>query len=304
MNVDSRSGSGGAIFVLLAAILWGTTGTAQALAPSGAEPVVVGAVRIAVGGAALLAIAARRGELKASRKWPRVATLASAIGVAAYQVLFFAGVAKTGVAVGTVVAIASAPIFGGLLGFLVHGERPGGRWAIATVLAIVGGALLVGAGGNLTVDPVGLVLSVGAGASYATYATASKQIMALHPPGAVMAVVFGLGAALLSPLLFMADLSWVLSVRGIAIVLHLGLVATALAYLLFGRGLSLVPVSVAATLSLAEPLTAGVLGVVVLGERLTFVAAVGAGLILCGMMVLVASLGAHRRGRENSVQSE
>jgi drug/metabolite transporter (DMT)-like permease len=43
--------------VLLAAVLFGTTGTAQALGPDGTSPLTVGASRIAIGGAALVAIA-------------------------------------------------------------------------------------------------------------------------------------------------------------------------------------------------------------------------------------------------------
>jgi hypothetical protein len=40
---------------LLAAIPWGTTGTARAFAPAGATPPAVGAIRLIVGGSALLA---------------------------------------------------------------------------------------------------------------------------------------------------------------------------------------------------------------------------------------------------------
>ena len=43
--------------VLLAAVCFGTTGTAQALGPGGIDPAAVGAARIAVGGI-LLAIVA------------------------------------------------------------------------------------------------------------------------------------------------------------------------------------------------------------------------------------------------------
>ena len=39
------------VAVLLAAVLFGTTGTAQALGPDGAAPLTVGAARIVVGGA-------------------------------------------------------------------------------------------------------------------------------------------------------------------------------------------------------------------------------------------------------------
>jgi DME family drug/metabolite transporter len=48
-------------------------------------------------------------------------------------------------------------------------------------------------------------------------------------------------------------------------------------------------VATAATLSLAEPLMAGTLGVVVLGERFTPLALTGVGLLLCGLVL--ASVG-------------
>lgn len=54
----SAAVSGGAAWVLAAAVLWGTTGTAQALAPTGASPLAVAAMRLAIGGAALFALAA------------------------------------------------------------------------------------------------------------------------------------------------------------------------------------------------------------------------------------------------------
>jgi DME family drug/metabolite transporter len=69
-------------------------------------------------------------------------------------------------------------------------------------------------------------------------------------------------------------------------ILWLGLCATAAAYVLFGKGLKIVPLATAVTLSLAEPLTAGTLGVVVLGEKLSTLAGVGILLIFSGLVVL------------------
>ena len=43
------------ILILCAAVLWGTTGTAQALASAEAHSVAIGAVRLAVGGLSLFA---------------------------------------------------------------------------------------------------------------------------------------------------------------------------------------------------------------------------------------------------------
>jgi DME family drug/metabolite transporter len=273
-------------FILLAACLWGTNGTVQALAPEAAQPLVIGALRILLGGLALLAVAALRGVLRDGRKWAFWPTLAAALSMAAYQLFFFAGVERTGVAVGTIVGIGSTPIFAGPIGYIVRGERPGRRWVIATLLGILGCGLLILVGKSIQLDLLGIFLASLAGASYAVFATASKGLIEQHATEAVMAVTFCLGALFVLPLLFTADLGWLGQPNGALAVLHLGLVTAALGYLLFGRGLKLVPVATAATLTLAEPLTAGLLGVLVLGEKLTIPAFLGILLIFAGLAVL------------------
>ena len=276
--------------VLLAAMLWGTTGTAQALAPAGTQPFAVGAVRLAVGGLILLVLALSQRALRREH-WPAVPLFFAVGGMAAYQLSFFTGVARTGVAVGTIAGIGSAPIWGGIIGYLVRREHPGWRWAAATALAILGCGLLITAGASIRVDPLGVILAMGAGLSYATYVAANKRLLELHPPDAVMAVVFCLSALVLAPFLFLNDLRWLLEPRGLGVALHLGLVTVAIAYMLFARGLRTVTVSTTVSLTLAEPLTAGLLGLLVLGERLTPLALVGVGLLLGGLVVLALGKG-------------
>lgn len=280
--------------MLGAAVLWGTTGTAQAFAPEGTQPAVVGAVRLAIGGLALLALASARGVLRDLRGWPLVPTMLGALCMAAYQVFFFEAVTKTGVAVGTIVAIGSAPLFAGGLGFLVRRENPGLRWIAATVLAVAGCALLTVPKAEVSVNLGGVALALSAGIAYATCTVAAKRLLEERPPDAVMAVLFCLAAVLLSPLLFLGDLTWLARGRGIAVALHLGLVATAASYTLFARGLEAVPVAKAVTLGLAEPFTAAALGVVLLAERLTGSVMIGAGLILAGLVML--SIQGRRKG--------
>jgi drug/metabolite transporter, DME family len=279
------------LLVVAAAVLWGTTGTAQALGPDGAPSLAVGAARVAVGGGVLLAVAGRlwrrrgRGPRSgpAGARWPRVALAVSAAAVAAYQLLFFAAVRSAGVALGTAVAIGSGPVVAGLLALAVRGERPDRAWAAATALAVVGCAMLLLAGGEADATPAGIALALGAGTSYAVYTVGTKSLLATHGPDDVAAACFGLAGLALLPVLFVAGAGWMLTAGGLVMVAHLGLVATAAAYVLFFRGLAGVPVATAATLSLAEPLTAGVLGVAVLGERPTAAAVGGAALLLGGL---------------------
>jgi DME family drug/metabolite transporter len=275
--------------VLAAGVLWGTTGTAQAFAPPGATPLAVGAIRLLVGGTALLLLALLRRQLR-PRGWPFLPTLTVVGGIALYQVCFFAAVARTGVAVGTVVAIGSAPMLAGLLGLLLLGERPTRRWLLATALAVGGCVLLVVAPGkpqsDLHVDAIGVLLALGAGAAYALYTIASRELLRTQPPDAVTAVAFFGGALLLGPLLFFVDLAWLFDARGLLVALHLGIVTTALAYMLYIRALLTVPTATAVTLALMEPLTAATLGVLLLGERLTLPAVAGIALLLAGLLIL------------------
>ncbi len=288
----------GAGQILLAAALWGTTGTTMALAPAGADAIGVGALRLLIGGLALALVAHLNGDFRRAGPLP-LRTLASAgLMIAIYQICFFNGVARNGVALGTLVAIGSAPMLAGLLEWRLYGVRPGKRWLLATALALLGcGLLLLPVDGlSARVELSGLLLSLGAGLAYAWYALASKQLLTQMPPNAVVAAIFLPGALILLPLLVWTDLTWVGQTSGMLVILHLGLVTTAVAYLLFARGLRHISTAAAVTLTLAEPLVAGMLGVLLLDER--FGGRSLAGMLALGAGLLLLSLPASRSERE------
>ncbi|MET0738131.1 MAG: EamA family transporter [Acidimicrobiales bacterium] len=288
------------LLIVAAAVLWGTTGTAQDLGDVQASPVVVGLARIALGGAllALLALLARSGTWTArwatndrfqNTGWwrPIGPVVAGIVAVAGYQACFFAAVDRAGVALGTLVAIGSGPVFTGLVALVASGERPVTRWYPATGLAIVGCALLLAPGGDHELDGVGLGLALGAGLSYAVYTVAAKAVLGRGVPGPmVMATFFLGGAVLLAPALLVADTDDLTTGKGIAMVFWLGVATTAVSYVLFSAGLQRLRSSTVATLSLTEPLTAALLGVVVLGERPGLLALLGALVLLSGLLVI------------------
>jgi DME family drug/metabolite transporter len=275
-------------------LCFATTGTAQAIGPSGTTPVGVGAARILVGGAILVLVAlSRRGMTR--KRWAAGPVAAAAVAVAVYQLAFFAAVADTGVAVGTIVALGSAPTLAGLFEWILDRRPPSGRWAAATGLACAGVALLALAGGDADVSATGVALAVTAGAGYATYTLAAKRLMRDgHAPGSVMAAAFGLAALILLPALIASGPGWLGHPGGIALALFLGTVPTALAYLLFANGLNRLTASETATLTLAEPLTAGLLGAVVLAEPLSGGSVAGSGCVLAGLLVLALPLSSPR----------
>jgi DME family drug/metabolite transporter len=274
--------------VVAAAMLWGTTGTAQALGPDGASSVVVGTARAVLGALVLVGVAAARGRLwDGARALPRRPLLLAALATAAYQLCFFGGVRLAGVAIGTVVGVGSGPVWGGLLGWFGRGERPGGRWAAATALALAGATLLATTTSDgEPVDPAGIGLALGAGLSYAAFALWSKDLTDDHDPDLAMTWIFTLSALVLLPVGLVAGPGALASADGIAMALWLGIFSLAASYLLFGRGIAGVAVATATTLSLAEPLTAATLGVVVLDEQLTGAAVAGMVLVFAGLAVL------------------
>jgi drug/metabolite transporter, DME family len=281
--------------VLAAAAAWGSTGTAAHFAPASAASASVGAARITIGGALLLITAvgtADRGRAMmglmagGDRPWrTRAAIALAAAAVAGYQICFFTAVRLTCVAVGTVVAIGSAPVLTGLLTRLTGGPPLGRRWGLATAAAVAGCAVLVTGGRAAGVRPDGVLLALLAGLCYAVYAVAAGSLIARgSPETAVMGLLFGGAAVLLVPVLTATPAGWLLTGRGLAVAGYLGVVTTAFAYLLYGRGLRTVSVPVAVTIGLAEPAVAALLGLVVLGERLGSTGV--AGLILIGVALI------------------
>ncbi|MDZ8171934.1 DMT family transporter [Microbacterium xanthum] len=283
--------------VLTAAVLFGTTGTAQALGPEETTPLSVGVMRLVVGGIAIAMItfplAARRirrspAPRPASAPWALAALALTAVALAVYQPLFFLGTARNGVAVGTVVALGSAPILAGVAEWALTRRRPTGTWIAATALATVGVAALgLAGGGEAGTDPAGLAGSLGAGASFAAIAVAQRRLLEAGWDPFLVVGVMGAGAGVIAlgavPFI---DLAWLADPTGMAMAVWLGVATIAAAYTLFTWGLSGLTAATAATLTLGEPLTATLLGVVVLGEHLPPPALLGLVVLGAGLALL------------------
>lgn len=261
--------------ILGAAVLWGTAGTAGLLIT--ADSVGVAAARLVIGGVLLALLGGR--AVKSAIK-PDL--LLAALAVAAYQLCFFAAIGRTGVAVGTVVAIGSGPVFTGLL----SGKPLSGRWMAGTTAAIAGcAALLLGGGAQVVVS--GVLFALLGGVLYAFYAVrAAKAISAGAASNAVMGVLFGGAAVVMLPVLLWSGAGWLAQPAALGAAIYLGVGATALAYFLYGRGLRTTPVATAATLALAEPGVAALLGLVVLHESLTPLSIAGLALLALSLVAV------------------
>ncbi len=280
------------LFVLVGAILWGTTGTAQTFLPQTVHPLGVGASRLAVGGFSLLLVLLVMRKIS-FQGWPWKPTIYAAVSMALFQYFFFTSVRLTGVAIGTVVTIGSAPVFSGIIEWIVVKRRPTPVWVMATFMAIIGCSLLFLNKGGVVVNPIGVGMSLVAGTLFATYTLVNKDVLEKVAPTPAVAVIFSLSAIMLMPFLFAVETDGLWTVNGLLVVLFLGWATTTIAYILFSMGLQHIPSSSAVTLSLAEPLTAALLSVIIVGERLAPLSWVGVLLLLGGIIVL--TLGSRKR---------
>jgi DME family drug/metabolite transporter len=290
---SSRPRLRGLALICLAAMSWGTTGsvTTVLVRDAGATALVIGAVRMLVAAALLLAAAASLGgglRIHPADRW-RCVVLGACM--AAFQVTYFSAVTLTGIAIAALIAICGAPLLITGLAALLLGERLTARVTGALALGVVGTALLiVGPRTAADVSPrflAGVLLALGASVSYALYVVLAKATLARTAPLPLAAANFAAAALLLGPLLAAPDAG-----RQIALgwpwMLYLGAVTTAGAYVAYTIGLREVPASVAGIGSLAEPLTATGLGVVLFGERLGAAGILG-GLLLFAAIALLAT---------------
>ncbi len=240
-------------------------------------------MRLALGGPLLLLLFRPQRIPHAAR----LPLLAASLAVALYQPAFFWGVAANGVAIGTLVALGSAPFFAAALELLLDRRTPSAAWAVATLCTLAGLALLLLTSAEYRLTVTGAAASAAAGFAYASFVQATRRCRARGlTPQRTVGIAFTLGALLLAPTLLWLTPSWVASLRGFAVLVHLGLVATCLAYALFARGVAHTSAASTATLSLAEPLTASLLALFLVGETLAPPQLAGAGLLLVGLALL------------------
>ena len=190
-------------------------------------------------------------------------------------------------AIGTVTALGSAPALTGLVAYLINREKPTRRWFLATVITTLGIIVLSTSKGLSDFNFRGFLLAISAGASYSIFAVASKRALTSGVSITdAMFRIFALGAILSTPLLFIGNMHWLVTLKGLMMIVWLGLVPTAFAYIAYAYGLAKVRASTASTLILAEPATATLLAAIVLGEAINPHGWIGIVIVIIGLLYL------------------
>jgi DME family drug/metabolite transporter len=260
------------------------------IAEAGASPLVIAACRMLIAAPLLLAAArwsARSFSIARAARWRCVAT---GVCMAVFQLSYFNAVPRVGIAVAALIAICGAPLLITALAAALLGERVTARAAVALGLGVTGTALLI-VGPRSTADlsarfVTGVLLAVAASFGYALYVVLAKATLADLAPLPSAGATFTVAALVLAPLLATDGVGRQLAL-GWPWLVYLGVVTTAGAYAIYSLGLCHVSASAAGVASLAEPLTAVLLGVFVFGERLGGIGVLGAGLLFAALILLL-----------------
>jgi DME family drug/metabolite transporter len=297
------SATRGFVLVVAAALCWGTSGISGDVVArrSDLAPLEIAWYRMAIGAVVLLAVHLLTRRRRAGRRVPLTRATAGqltvvAVGLAAYQAAYFAAVATAGVSIATLVALGLAPLLVALASAALGHGRPDRATLVALGVALAGLVLLVGtSAGADTGDTVvlGALVAVGCAVAYGAVVVSSGLVT-----GGVPTTMVGFigGALLLTPVVLATGLHLPGDPVALGVLAYLGVVPSALAYGLFFTGVRTVPASVAAIVTLLEPLTATMLATAFLGERLA-PAALAGGML---MLAAVAGLYLRRMGDSNS----
>jgi DME family drug/metabolite transporter len=274
------------VSVLLACALFSTSATGRAYLDFPGSSISVGAWRVFLGGIGLAAYAAIRYGTTGLRKLIRMPIVwVMALAVLAYQISFFIGAARIGVAMGTLGALATAPFFAGVLGWIVGTGKPSAIWVVSTVMGVIGLALITGV--SEVRDNLGFFAVFISGVMYAVFTVFGVRLTRTRDvTGAeVLGAAFGIGALISLPIVLFTS-AWINSALLVGFVLYIGLATTALGYILFGNGLTHLSPGTVSTLTLAEPVLATLMGVFILGEVMNLRGWIGCAVIIGALALL------------------
>ncbi len=282
----------GIVLILGAAALWGTTGTAQTFTPLSLSSLWVGTARLLIASVFFhfcLAIINPVYLKPASlNSLPFALLLVAAMGMAVYNLAFFAGIRLTSVAGGTALALGSGPVWAGLIESIYTRQLPPKSWWLGVGVAIFGLYLVGGESAYSNGWPLhGIGLCLLSGLSYAVYGLCTKRILTSTTPLASVTAVFTLAA--LMAFVVAGIFTEVPEVRAeeLIVLLWLGVFATGIAYLLFSCGLRYLNSRTGIALALAEPVAALLLAITIVGERPAIATYIGIGTLLMGLTMLI-----------------
>jgi drug/metabolite transporter (DMT)-like permease len=284
-----------ALFVAMS-LVWGLPYLLIKVAVSELDPLLVVFARLAMAAVILAPIAILSNSLKRTRKsWRRLALVATEGIILPFLLIAFGEQHITSSLAALLVA--TDPLFVVLLALPFDAsERPSGLRLIGLLIGLVGVAVLLGL--DLSGDAqaaLGAVMVLVAAACYALSALTVKGLRGVPMLGSVT-VTLSLASILLAPMALTRLPSTLPSLTVLGALVALGLVCTAVAYVLYFSLINEAGATRASIITYINPAVAVFLGVLVLGEPLSVGTVAGFGLIVLGCALSTGALRRSPRG--------
>lgn len=288
-----RESGRGLVLIMMAAMLWGTVGitTKSLYGLADTNPLSIGFLRLALSLPVLFMLCWGTQRTRMFKVERRDLMLMLLIGLmtAGYQVCYFSAIERTGVAVATLVTLCTAPVMVAVISVPMTRQRPSAHVMAALAGALAGTALLVGFPGGTDgygVETGGIVLALGAAFGYAMVTLASRRLAGRYHPFQTIAISFAFGAVILFGCAVTQGLVLDYPRRGWCLLIYLGTMPTALAYVLFIAGMGSTTATVASIGTLLEPLVATILAWLIFRERFGPMGCAGCVLLSASLLVL------------------
>jgi drug/metabolite transporter (DMT)-like permease len=269
------------VLFALMSVIWGIPYLFIRIAVEEITPAMLVFARTVIATAILLPIALLRVDLRpVLRRWPWVVTFA-AVEIAIPWVLL--GSAEQHISSSLAgLLIAGVPLVGTLIALVTRGaDRLGSTALLGLLVGLVGVVAIVG-GDFQASDTVAMLQIGGVVVGYAVGPAILARRLADLPSIGVMSVSLALCALLYAPI---AAVQWPASVpsaEAVASIAILGVVCTAIAFLVFADLIAEIGPVRATVITYVNPAVAAVLGVAVLQESFTLAMALGFVLVILG----------------------
>lgn len=285
------------IYVILGASLWGIIGIfVNDLAEAGFSALEIVTLRVVCAAIILVLylLLTEPEKLLINLKDLPLFLGTGILSIVFFNWCYFTAIKEVSLSV-AVMLLYTGPAFVVLLSRIFFKESLNRRKIVALFLTLSGCVFVVRLFpvSDLTISFYGILIGLGSGFGYALYSIFGKAALKKYSSLTIISYTFVVAAVALIPISGITIDANLLASTGVWwSIIGLGLLPTALAYLLYTNGLSMIESGKASITATIEPLVATAIGVFLYEEVLTFFQLLGF-LLIIGAVVLI-----QRRGRK------
>lgn len=292
----------GIIYVLFAAVLWGSSGVCAQyiMQESQIAAQFLTMIRLLFSGFILLTLSLIHGDkifaILKTRKDIISLLLFSLVGALTVQLTFLVAIEKSNAATATILQFLSPSIIVAWFA-AVRKKRPGALVFLAIFTSLAGTFLLVTHGNptSLSISPAALFWGIASAFAAAFYTTYPSDLIARFGTLPVVGWSMLLGGAMLLPFYAGNDVEFMVNGGLLLAFFYLVVIGTALTFSMYLKGAQMIGGPRASILSCAEPLSSALLSLLLLGVTFTLPDWLGTLLILSSVVLI--SLDSRRKVR-------